>query len=91
MKRLLIAALMLLPAMAMSQECAPYDDVKTVLEENFNEFARFEGMDSQGNLLEIFSNERTGTWTAIITQPTGIACVVGVGVFGAVIPLPPNV
>jgi hypothetical protein len=37
------------------------------------------GVQTNGNLLEVFASPRTGTWTIVSTAPDGEACVVAAG------------
>jgi hypothetical protein len=36
-------------------------------------------IDHQGNLVKVFANPETGTWTLLITRPGGSTCVVSSG------------
>lgn len=37
------------------------------------------GLQSNGNLLQVFVSEATGTWTLVTMHPNGTACLVGAG------------
>ncbi|SLN77043.1 hypothetical protein [Oceanibacterium hippocampi] len=37
------------------------------------------GLASNGTVLEVLASEKTGSWTIIITNPTGQACVIATG------------
>ncbi|MGH6689535.1 MAG: hypothetical protein ACREF4_02495 [Gammaproteobacteria bacterium] len=37
------------------------------------------GLQSNGNLLQVYASEETGTWTVVTISPTGMACIVAAG------------
>ena len=37
------------------------------------------GLQSNGNLLQVYSSEEKGTWTVVSTTPTGTSCIVAAG------------
>ena len=37
------------------------------------------GLQSNGNLLQVYSSEEKGTWTVVSTTPTGVSCIVAAG------------
>lgn len=37
------------------------------------------GLQSNGNLLQVFASETTGTWALVTMHPSGVACLMGVG------------
>lgn len=37
------------------------------------------GLDSAGQVLEVYASEKTGTWTIIVTSPDGQACMAALG------------
>jgi hypothetical protein len=37
------------------------------------------GLQSNGNLLQVFASEATGTWTLVTMHPSGTACLIGAG------------
>jgi len=57
--------------------CAPLHQIEEVLS-NYRERPLVAGRIENGNMLVIYSSP-TGTWTAIIIAPNGIACVGPVG------------
>ncbi len=94
MKRLLTsatAALFAFPAFAQ-QSCAPRDAVMVQLAARYGETRQAIGLGSNGNAFETFANTETGSWTIIITRPTGISCLVAAGQSFAIVSekLPPD-
>lgn len=59
--------------------CAPRSQIVYRLANQFMEFARWQGLDERGGMVEWFGNEDTGTWTMIRTTPDMQACIVSVG------------
>jgi hypothetical protein len=37
------------------------------------------GLSQQHGLLEVYASDTTGTWTIIVTNPNGLACMVASG------------
>lgn len=65
------------PAHAQSN-CAPEDMVKKGLLEKYGESVRSIGLAS-ANVMQLYVNEETGTWTVTLTNPQGISCLVSSG------------
>jgi hypothetical protein len=49
------------------------------LEERFGETLRSVGLQQDENLVEVYSSERTGTWTILMTRPDGMTCLLASG------------
>ena len=49
------------------------------LEKRHGEVRRSVGLQQDTGVIETFANAETGTWTIIITLPTGLSCLVAVG------------
>jgi hypothetical protein len=77
-----------LPAFANPQ-CADHDDLATALADQYGEQQRFIGIDTGGNLLEMWVSPG-GSWTALLTQPGGQTCVVAAGNAGNIIAFAPQ-
>jgi hypothetical protein len=65
-------------AMATGPVCGERDEIVADLENNFDETAQSIGLSSDGNLLEVFASSE-GTWTALLTTPRGVSCIIGTG------------
>lgn len=75
---LLIAAAA--PAVANEQlPCTKFDHLAGFLADTYGERQVSAGLQSNGQLLQIFSSPETGSWTAVTTSPAGMACVVATG------------
>ena len=76
---LLLATSLVAPAQAQSRlPCGPHEVLVKALEERFEEKVSFLGGTSQGHLLEIVLSKR-GSWTILITTPTGVSCLIADG------------
>lgn len=73
-----LAALLACPAYA-APNCAPRDNVIERLEGRYGESRQGIGVARQGAVMEIFANTETGSWTIVVTLPTGMACLVATG------------
>ena len=65
------------PVMAQ-QNCGPHGAVVAGLAERYGETRQAVAVGSGGALVEIFASE-TGSWTVVVTQPNGLACLVADG------------
>lgn len=82
MKRLMIAALAVciaLPAYSQGQVCYPRDVVAERLADEFGETVQSRGLTADGAVVEMWANDETRTWTAVVTMPNGMACLVASG------------
>ncbi len=86
LRHLLAAAAILLllsPGTAHAQNriaaCAQRDVVVSRLDERYGEHRNNMMLDAQGNLVELFSNLDTGSWTLIVTMPGGPTCILSSG------------
>ena len=82
MGRLLIlitACFMATSAAAQNQQCAPYDVIKTRLDSKYSERQVFSGTMQANRRVEIWANDQTQTWTALVIHPNAIACLVASG------------
>ena len=78
------------PAFANAQ-CDDHDDLAKALADQYGEQQRFVGIDTSGNLLEMWVSSR-GTFTALMTGADGQTCIVAAGTAGNIIaPQPPGV
>ncbi len=76
---LMCAYLATAEAQTRRQACAGRDDVIAHLKAKFGEERASLMLDAQGNLLEMFSNHETGSWTLTVTLPGGPTCVMNSG------------
>ena len=68
------------PSIAQAQTvCAQRESIITQLKKQFGESERGVGLSGAEALVEIWSSEKTGTWTIVMTRPNGITCVMASG------------
>jgi len=81
MKKLLLAiALICLSAPAFAQQCTTHDKVPKLLSEGkYKEFSVATGVTNGGYLFEIYLNEESGSFTAIMTSTDKTSCITAVG------------
>ena len=78
---IVIASALLLPAQSVNaqQVCVPHEKVKLQLEEKFDEQVIGRGLTPNGKaMFELFVSE-SGSWTVIVSEPSGRSCVVAGG------------
>tara|TARA_R110000851_G_scaffold115675_4_gene241622 strand:- start:6201 stop:6452 length:252 start_codon:yes stop_codon:yes gene_type:complete len=56
--------------------CGSREAVLSHVVDNFAEVRQSRMMTSGNNLLEIYANEETGTWSALVSDPQGQTCFV---------------
>jgi predicted DNA-binding protein (UPF0278 family) len=78
------AAMLAAPAMAQTQRCGPHDDVVQKLREGYSETVRFRGLADSTHVLELFLSPE-GSWTAVMVDANGMACLVAAGQAGTII------
>ena len=67
------------PATADAQMmCGDRSKVADTLEQKYSETPVSIGLASNGSVIEVFAAP-SGTWTIIMTQPTGQSCLIGSG------------
>lgn len=92
-RRLLGAALVLatlLPAGAFAQSNRNCGDRQTIIErlsDRYGESRSGGGLTHTNGVLEVFTSPDTGTWTVVLTLPTGQTCLVAAGEFWEQAPL----
>ncbi len=78
-----VAAILLgagaLKAQDQGENCAPHASVVMQLAEKYGEMRQSIGLAQNNQLVEVFASLQTGSWTIIVTRPTGIACMVAAG------------
>ncbi len=81
MKHLIAAAMIAAsPAYAQEPQCAGTPDVYAALTNDAGESRIFSGsIEDMSGVVEIWGNHETETWTAIVTLPSGVSCLLGFG------------
>jgi len=59
--------------------CTRFDHLAGFLEQTYGERPVSAGLQSNGQLLQIFVSDAGGSWTAVATSPAGTACIVATG------------
>ena len=73
------------PAAAEREGCAPFTTADSNLQRTHGEYQVFIGVTQRGDLLTIYLNSETETWTAIAVHPQGnMACALDAGTSGRV-------
>lgn len=83
MRRLLLALPLLLtlcgnPAFTQTTNCGDRDQIVETLSRKYDEQQVFLGVTTGTSLVEVFASE-SGTWTALVSHPNGISCMVSSG------------
>jgi hypothetical protein len=88
-----LAAMLVLgnPAFAQGANCGDHARIVDQLQTRFGESRRNLGLNQNNSIVEVFASDETGTWTILVTQPSGVACLVAAGenwqeVAGEVVP-----
>lgn len=84
-----LAVCLAMPAYA-EESCGPYPTMAAELVNKYGEAIRFVGLDSNGLVTVLFLNAETSSWTALIVDPSGKACMVSAGVNGEFMAPPPE-
>lgn len=69
----------LLPVSAQAVTCAPRPAVIERMAAEYGEVLHGAGLSQNGAVIEVYASPETGTWTIVVTTPTGLTCVVAVG------------
>jgi hypothetical protein len=77
MRALLICLALVSPAAA---DCMSHEEALAALERVFGETVQVRAMQENGTMMELVANPETGTWTAVITDQTGLTCGAASGV-----------
>ena len=85
----LLAIMLAVAGSAAAQDiaCGPHNTVVMLLRQYYSEQVQALGITSTGELVEIFVSPR-GTWTVVMTTPSGPSCLVTAGVDWQMVPMP---
>ncbi len=73
------AAALAPPAFAQSMQCLPRAALVEKLTTTYHEEMTGGGLQNPQQLLEIWSSDRTGSFTVFITRPNGVSCIMATG------------
>lgn len=66
-------------AIAQSSSCAPRDIIVGRLADKYGETRKSMGLNQNNGVVEVFASSETGTWTILVTMPTGMSCLMAAG------------
>lgn len=69
-KALTLVALLSIPTLASAESCGPRDVVTNNLATKYGESQTAVMLNNRGLLIEVYSNETTGTWTFLVSAPS---------------------
>lgn len=72
-----VVSSLVLPSQALAQ-CAPHEEVVSLLSERYQENQKAMGVVGDSRIIELFVSA-DGSWTLVMTQPTGRACIIAAG------------
>jgi hypothetical protein len=70
------------PAMAQNAPallCHDHGELTKALLDRYHEVPVSIGLQTDGQLLQVFASAETGTWTILMTRPDGVACILSAG------------
>ena len=76
---LTLAALNVADAQPVPAGCGSFDRVSEYLSGDFKEAPVVFGIQTDGQLLQVFASADGATWTVVITAPSGLSCIVADG------------
>jgi hypothetical protein len=59
--------------------CHDATEIAKQLSNKYDEAPVAFGLQSNGNLLQVYASEQKGTWTVVSTTPAGMSCIVAAG------------
>jgi hypothetical protein len=59
--------------------CHRFDELARQLQQKYGEAPVSLGIQSNGNLLQVFASAKQGTWTILSTAPSGLSCIIAAG------------
>ena len=68
-----------LPVQADAGSCGQREQIVAKLSSGYKETILGQGLTATGTLIEVIVNKETGTWTVIMSWPTGRSCVLSTG------------
>ncbi len=82
LRSMLIALILIgftLPASAQQIPCGKRGDVLKQLSVRHSEAPAAMGLSSTGSMVELLTSRAGGSWTLIMTTPSGVSCLVAAG------------
>ena len=63
----------------ISAMCGSHKEMVTLLIEEYDERSIIIGVTNNGMIFEIYKSTKKDTWTAVLTRPDGISCLLAAG------------
>jgi hypothetical protein len=76
---IVIVIVIVADAGAQGRVCAKRDKLVVELTKSHGETRQSVGLQRNNGVIETFANTDTGTWTIIVSLPTGVSCLVAAG------------
>lgn len=73
------AALLAATSVQAAQQCGNRATVLDRLASKYGESRQSVGLAANNGVVEIFASKETGTWTILVTQPSGQTCLIASG------------
>jgi hypothetical protein len=67
------------PAAAQSRNCGERERVIEMLASTYGEVRQIIGLAANDQMMEVFANPESGSWTITVTLPSGIICLLASG------------
>ncbi len=67
------------PGAAAPMPCHDYQRIVETLDKRYGESPVSAGLQTNGNVLQVFSSPESGSWTILSVAPSGIGCIVAAG------------
>ena len=67
------------PVHAQGRVCAKRDKIVAELNKSHGETQQSMGLQQNNGVIETFANLETGSWTILVSLPTGVSCLVAAG------------
>ena len=84
MIRTIALALLLAGPAAAESQCGQLEQFAEQLYTQYGELPQFFGLDNRGYMTFMYLNTETGSWTVLMMQAGGLACVAAAGEAGQV-------
>ncbi len=68
-----------MPPAGMRMPCHNATEIAKQLSSKYDEAPVAFGLQSNGNLLQVYASDEKGTWTVVSTTPNGLSCIVAAG------------
>lgn len=64
---------------AQQPQCGPREKIVEVMAKKYGEVRQVMALTSKGLVMELFANPAKGNWTALMSRPDGVSCIVAHG------------